>query len=95
VLDLERAGGRRHGPRLRQAIADHQRMASFVAMLGVIGNVLIHLSLERRQQHAPGTLAHQRIQVELECVLFGLLRSDYSQHAAYLSLDGLIAVSGR
>jgi hypothetical protein len=33
-----------------------------------------------------GALTHQPIQVQLERVLFGLLRSDYSQHAAYLSL---------
>ena len=94
-LDLERAGSRRYGPRLRHSIADHQRMPSRIAMLGVVGNVLIHLGFERCYQHASGTLLHQRIQIQLECILLVLFRSNYAQPAAYLSLDGLSAVSGR
>jgi hypothetical protein len=30
--------------------------------------------------------------VELKCLLLGLFRSDYPQHAAYLLMDGLIVV---
>src|SRR5205085_1050629 len=91
-LDLERASSRGHRPRLRHAVADHQRVPGVVAMVRVLGDVLIHLSFERRHQHAPGPFAYQRVQIEPERFLFRLLRSDYSQHAAYLSLDGLPAV---
>jgi hypothetical protein len=70
-------------------------MPSRIAMVGVVGNVLIHLGFERCYQHASGTLLHQRIQIQLECILLVLFRSNYAQHAAYLSLDGLSAVSGR
>ena len=65
-----------------------------ISMLGVLADVLIHLGFERRQQHASGALPHQRIQIQLERILFGLFRSDYSQHAAYLSLDGLYSRPG-
>jgi len=91
-LDLERTGGRRHRPRLRHSIADHQRMPSRITMVSVVGNVLIHLGFERCYQHAPGALEHQRIQVKLECLLLALFRSDYPQHAAYLFMDGLTVV---
>src|SRR5712664_3741689 len=57
----------------------------------VLAHVLIHLGLKRRHQHASSALAHERVQIELEHILFGLFRSDYSQHAAYLSMDGLTA----
>ena len=38
-------------------------------MVSVLAHVLINLSFERRHQHAPGALAHQRIQVEFERIL--------------------------
>ena len=57
-------------------------------MIGVLSDVLVHLGFQRRHQHPPSALTHERIQVELERILFGLFRSDYSQHAAYLSMDG-------
>jgi hypothetical protein len=66
-------------------------MPSRITMIGVVGNVLIHLGFERCYQHARA-LKYQRIQVELECLLLGLFRSDYPQHAAYLFMDGLIVV---
>ncbi len=62
-LDLEFAGSRRHRPRLGYAIAHDEGVAGFVAMVGVLGNVVIHLGSERRQQHAPGALPHQCVQV--------------------------------
>jgi hypothetical protein len=46
-LDLQFAGSRGHRPRLRHAVAYHQGMPSIVAMIGVLGNVLIHLGFER------------------------------------------------
>jgi hypothetical protein len=61
-------------------------------MVSVLGNVLIHLSFKRCQQHAPGALSHQRIQIQLECGLLVGFRSDYAQHAAYLFVDGLTIV---
>ena len=67
-------------------------MPSFITMVSVLGNVLIHLSFERGQQHPPGALSHQRIQIELECGLLVGFRSDYAQHAAYLFVDGLTIV---
>ena len=87
-LDLERAGGRGHPPRLGHAVADHQRVPGVVAMVRVLGDVLIHLGFERCQQHATGALASQPIQIELECGLLVGFRSDYAQHAAYLFVDG-------
>jgi hypothetical protein len=65
-----------------------------VTMLSMLGDVLIHLGFERRQQHAPGAFSYQRVQVELERFLFRRFRSDYSQYAAYLSPDGPSTVSG-
>ena len=91
-LDLKRTGGRGHRPRLRHAVADHQCVPTFITMVSVFGNVLIHLSFERGQQHPPGALSHQRIQIELECGLLVGFRSDYAQHAAYLFVDGLTIV---
>jgi hypothetical protein len=46
-LDLKRAGSRCHGPRLRQAVADHQCTPSFITMIRVLGDVLVHLGFER------------------------------------------------
>jgi hypothetical protein len=66
-------------------------MPGIVAMIGVLGDILVHLGFERGQQHASGTLAHQRVEVDLERILLSLFRSDYSQHAAYLSMDGFAA----
>jgi hypothetical protein len=51
-------------------------MPRLITLAGVLAAVLIHLGLERRQQHASGALAHERVQIELECILFGLFRSD-------------------
>jgi hypothetical protein len=42
--------------------------------------------LPSAEQHAPGALPHQSIQVQLEGILLRLVGSDYPQHAAYLSL---------
>ena len=57
-------------------------------MVGVLCDVLVHLGFQRRHQHPTGALAHQRIQVKLERILFRLFRSNYAQHAAYLFVDG-------
>ena len=61
-------------------------------MVSVLGNVLIHLGFERCQQHPPGALSHQRIQIQLECGPLVGFRSDYAHHAAYLFVDGLTIV---
>jgi hypothetical protein len=79
-LDLQLAGRGGHSARLRDTVAYHECMPGFIALVGVLRQVLIDLRLQRRQQHAPRTLTHQRIQVQLECILFGLVRNDYSQH---------------
>jgi hypothetical protein len=42
--------------------------------------------------HAAGAFAHRAIEVARQRVLFDLVRSDYSQPAAYLFVDGLTAV---
>jgi hypothetical protein len=52
------------------------RPAACIAMIGVLRDILVNLGLECRHQYTSGTLAHQRIDVQLERVLFGLLRSD-------------------
>src|SRR5207244_13496 len=43
------------------------------------------------KQHASGAFTHQRVEVDLERIPLGLFRSNYSYHAAYLSMDGLAA----
>src|SRR5262249_3881420 len=93
-LNLEFAGSRGHLPRLAHTIAYDQRVARIVAMVHMLRHVLIHLSPERRQQHAPSAFPHQLVQIELEYIVLRLFRSDYSQHAAYLSFDGPQAVAG-
>ena len=71
-LDLEFACSRRHRPRLSHAVAHDKGMTSIVTMVSVLGDVVIYLCPQCRQQHAPGTFAHQGIQVELECILLRL-----------------------
>jgi len=88
-LDLQLAGRRGHLPRLGHAVAHHQRVSVLVALVGMLGEVVIDLGFERRQQHPTGALAHQCVEVELQGILLGLVRSDYAQHAAYLSLAAL------
>ena len=60
-------------------------------MIGVLGDVLVYFSSKRGQQHASGAFTHQRVKVDLERILLGLFRSNYSYCAAYLSMDGLAA----
>src|SRR5262252_630018 len=76
-------------PRLAHTIAHDKRVARIVAIVGMLRDVLIHLSPERCQQHASSAFSHQPVQIELEHVVLRLFRSDYSQHAAYLSLTAL------
>jgi hypothetical protein len=64
-------------------------VSSRIALVGVLGDVLVDFSLERRQQHAAGALPHQCVQVELEIVPLRRFGWDYAQHAAYLSLAAL------
>src|SRR5215207_7134012 len=90
-LNLQFAGTGSHRPWFSYAVADHHSVPCFVAMVAVLGDVLVDLGSQRHQQHAPGAFSHQRVQVELERILFRWFRSDYSQHAAYLSMDGLTA----
>ena len=80
------AGRRRHFPRLADPVTDDQCASLLVTVVGVLGDVPIYLGFQRSQQHAAGSLAHQSVEVELQRVLFGLIRGDYAQHAAYLSL---------
>jgi hypothetical protein len=47
-------------------------------MFGVLGDILIDLSLQSRQQHAACTLAHQCVEIELQRVLFAVVRSNYA-----------------
>jgi hypothetical protein len=67
-------------------------MAGVVAMVGMLGDILIDLRLQGCQQHTSGTLAHQCVEIELEGLLFALVRSDYAQHAAYRFVDSLSAI---
>jgi hypothetical protein len=91
-LDLQLAGGRRHFPRLADPVTDDERVSSLVAVLGVLGHILVDLGFERRQQHAASALAHQRIEVQPQRVLFGQVRSDYSQHCGVPLFGRLDAV---
>jgi hypothetical protein len=91
-LNLQFAGGRRYLPRLADAIADDQGVPICVAMVGVLRDILIDLSLQGWQQHAAGTLAHNCIEIDPKRVLFAMVRSDYAQHAAYLFVDSLSAI---
>jgi hypothetical protein len=44
---------------------------SIVAVVGVFGNIRVHLCFQRRR--ASGAFAYQGIEVELQCIPFGLV----------------------
>ncbi len=55
-LDGHRAGRGQHLTRLVRAVADHQAPAVGVPLVDELGDVGVHLGLQRRGQHPPGAL---------------------------------------
>src|SRR5512135_1524901 len=76
---LHGASGRGHLPRPGVSVADHQPVASLLALVSVRGDVRLDLGRQRRGQHPPGTLPDDLIQPRGQL----LARSrvlDYLQH---------------
>jgi hypothetical protein len=83
AADLDRPGAHRQGPGWGVAVADHQPPAALVDLVGVGGQVGVHLRFQGLGQHPAGALAGQLVQVQAQLGL-GLLVGDYTQHAAFL-----------
>jgi hypothetical protein len=65
------------------AVAHHQPPAALIPLGGIGGEIVVDLGFQGGGQHPPGTLAHDRIQVQAQLVL-RLGVGDYTQHAAFL-----------
>jgi hypothetical protein len=65
------------------AVADHQPPGALIDLVGVGGQVGVHLSFQGLGQHPAGAFAGQLVQVQAQLEL-GLLGGDYTEHAAFL-----------
>jgi hypothetical protein len=83
AADLDRPGAHRQRPGWGVAVADHQPPAALVDLVGVGGQVGVHLSFQGLGQHPAGAFAGQLVQAQAQLGL-GLLVGDYTQHAAFL-----------
>lgn len=59
----DRSKSQRQAPQPRRPIADHDGMAARIAGLTVASQVLLDFALQRRQDHAAGSLAGQVVQL--------------------------------
>jgi hypothetical protein len=65
------------------AVADHQPSAVLVTLGRGGGEIGVDLSLQGGSQHPPGTLTHDRIQIQAQFVMrLGI--GDYTKHVAFL-----------
>jgi carbon starvation protein len=88
-----RRDGRSLGDMIRSEMGP---VAGIIALIGVLSNVLVDLGFQRGQQHAPGAPSRTSAsRSSLSSSRSGCSEGTMLSIAAYLSLDGPSAVSGR